>query len=416
MLAMMLSYPIHLHFLGHELYGVWLVLGTVLVFTHIGNLGVTAAITKFIAAEWARKNVSAIEQYLFNATVMLLCTGTVALLAILLFRTSIVALFQLTGAHMRVAHQLLPYIGGLTIYCLFTQVLNAALVGLGRQDITNYVQAVARVVTLVTATIMYSFGRSIESLLLGYCLSYVCIHLVSLVCIRRIAPIRFMKLRYLDWKCMKEILNFGSKVLGSQLLQMLISPFNKLMLSRHNGVGAIPAYEIAYGAVMVTGCFIETGFRALMPEISGLNTTRTLEARARITAITRKAVRIIFAFALPGYIILFIAAPTLFQVWLREGYNEHIPYAFRVMLVGGFLVLWAQPANNLLMGAGKVTHCLLGQLIQAAGNIALIVVVVRVTPSSVSRYVPFAVAVGMIMSATYLLTSKRVLFPTDKRG
>jgi O-antigen/teichoic acid export membrane protein len=307
---------------------------------------------------------------------------------------------------------LLPYIGILTIYCLFTQVLNAALVGLGRLDVTNYIQSVARILILVTAVVLYSFGRGIESLVVGYSLSYLLIHIVSIIFIRKIADIHFIKFKYLDTKCMKTLLGFGGKVVTGQLLQIFISPFNKLMLSRYVGVATIPIYEIAYGSTMLVGSFLETGFRALMPEISRLSAIMTSEARARIKAITRKALKLILTVAFPGYFILFLGATMIFKVWLRDSFNEQIPYTFRVMLVGGFLFLLGLPFNNLLMGIGKVNYCLFAKCIQTAANIIIVIAVVGVNPLSLSRYIPYAVAGSMALWACYLLVIQQCTVQT----
>ena len=35
-----IAFPLYLHFLGYEKYGVWLVLATVLSFAQLGNLGI----------------------------------------------------------------------------------------------------------------------------------------------------------------------------------------------------------------------------------------------------------------------------------------------------------------------------------------------------------------------------------------
>ena len=206
------------------------------------------------------------------------------------------------------------------------------------------------------------------------------------------------------------LLGFGGKVVTGQLLQMLISPFNKLMLSRYIGVHVIPVYEVAYGAVMLTGCFLETGFRALMPRISELNAMATSEARARISTIKRKALKLVLTAAFPGYFILFLAAPMVFKAWLRDSFNEQIPYAFQVMLVGGFFFLLAQPAQNMLMGIGKVNHCLVAKFIQTVTNIIIVIAVVAVSPLSLSIYIPYAVAGSMVLWAFYLLVTSQLIF------
>ena len=38
-IVLAIAYPVYLHFLGYEKYGVWLVLDTILTFAQLGDLG-----------------------------------------------------------------------------------------------------------------------------------------------------------------------------------------------------------------------------------------------------------------------------------------------------------------------------------------------------------------------------------------
>ncbi len=49
--VMAAGYPLYLHFLGYEKYGVWLVLAAVLTFAQLGDLGMNPAITKLVAEQ-----------------------------------------------------------------------------------------------------------------------------------------------------------------------------------------------------------------------------------------------------------------------------------------------------------------------------------------------------------------------------
>ena len=40
--VLVIAYPLYLHFLGYETYGVWLILATVLTFAQLGNLGISS--------------------------------------------------------------------------------------------------------------------------------------------------------------------------------------------------------------------------------------------------------------------------------------------------------------------------------------------------------------------------------------
>ena len=150
-------------------------------------------------------------------------------------------------------------------------------------DLANWTRSGGRIAAVTTAGSLLYSGHGIESLLIGNALSYVFIHVVSLIFIWRIAHIRFLRISNLSGQSCKRLLSFGSGVFGSSLISMLLSPFNKLMLARYAGISSIPIYEIAFNGSMQVRALIEAGLRALMPEISRIGANMTSRARDRIS-------------------------------------------------------------------------------------------------------------------------------------
>lgn len=402
-----IAYPVYLHFLGYEKYGVWLVLATVLSFAQLGNLGIDRAIMKLVAEEHGRDNMEGIQQYVANAIAILIMSGILGLILILAFRVRIVAAFNLTGDNVRMVLWLLPYIGCLSIYVFIVQVLNAALSGLGRMDLSNWTQSAGRIVAVTTACFLLYGGHGIESLLIGNTLSYVLIHIVSLILIWRIAPIRFLRITNFNVQCCKRLLRFGLGLFGGSLMGMLLSPFNKLMLSRYAGISVIPVYEIAFNGSMQVRALIEAGLRALMPEVSRIGAKMTEDAKKRIAHIYRRAMKFIFLFGTPIYGVLAIFSPLLLRVWLGDRFVETLPGAFRIMLIGTFLSLLGVPAYFVLLGIGRVRSCFFAFAIPAFVNMFLVTAMVAIWGSLSIQYVVCSVAIGSTMSTIYLVWQLR---------
>ena len=188
--VMAVAYPIYLHFLGYEQYGVWLVLTTVLTFAHLGNLGVSQAVTKLVAEEYGRGDMLAIQQYLTTAMVLLCLSGLLVLVVLVGLRGAIIPAFRLTEDNARTVSWLLPYIGGLSIYVFVTEVLQGTLSGLGRMDLANGIHSLGGVLKLAVAGPLLFAGFGIESLLVAAVASRLAMHVASLVCVRRIVPFR----------------------------------------------------------------------------------------------------------------------------------------------------------------------------------------------------------------------------------
>lgn len=366
-LVMFVSYPLYLHYLGYEKYGVWLILATVLSFAQMGNLGITQAITKLVAEKYGESDYKGVQSYTSMALIVLTISGIIAFSIIYIFRSNIVLTLRLTGEDGEIALWLLPYIGLLSLYVFYAQVLNSVLMGLGRMDLANYIQLVSRIAAVAVALLLLFWGWGVKSLLIGNALSYVVIHLSSFLFIKRIIPIKLFSFNW-DRNRAKQLFTFGGGVFGSSVLGLLVEPFNKLMLSRYAGVATIPVFEIAFRGAVQIRSLLESGLRAIMPEISRLSGVGTTQSWQRIKQITLRAIKLIVIAALPMYAIVFIAAPFLLRLWLREQYTPSLTPALRVMLIGSYLSLLGVPAFHTIMGLGKVKHYLISSIIGAGGN------------------------------------------------
>ncbi len=404
--AMMVAFPIYLHFLGYERYGVWLVLATVLSFAQLGNLGIGQAVMKLVAEEHGRGDIEGIQRYVTTALALLCLSGSLVLIVVLVFKTQIIGVFKLSDENARTALWLLPYIGILSIYVFIVQALNATLSGLGRMDLANYIQSVGRIVAVTVATILLYTGHDIESLLIGSTVSYLFIHVVSLICIWRIVRIRFLRIDNLEAQRGKRILRFGGAVFGGSVISMLFSPFNKLMLSRYAGVSTIPIYEIAFRGSMQVRGLVEAGLRALMPEISRISGNMTKYAKDRISQIYHRAIKVVFLFGIPMYGALIIFAPLLLRVWLGDKFVETLPGAFRIMLIGTFLSLLGVPAYYTLMGIGRVRYTLGAHVVQAIMNF-FIVLCILVTSTVTTHSVAWSSCIAMGGATLYLTLQER---------
>lgn len=413
LIVLAIAYPVYLHFLGYETYGVWLILATVLTFAQLGNLGISSAIMKLVAEEHGRGNTKGIQSYVTTALGILLVTGSLALILILLFQNQIISAFKLSGQNAVIASHFLPYIAFLSVCVMLVQVLNSTISGLGRMDIANYILSGGRVVTVGTSSILLWFGNGIESLLIGNTLSYIFVGGVSVFFIKRNANIHLFCVNNLNRQCFRKLLRFGGGVFGSSVANMLLSPFNKLMLSRYAGVSAIPVYEIAFKGSMQVRNLIAASLSALMPEVSRIGASMTEYSRNRITSIYRRAMKLIFLLGVPLYVGLIIAAPLLLRVWLGDRFVETLPPAFRIMLIATFFSLLFVPTYYTLLGLGWVRQCFYAYVIQAGTN-AFIVVAIVVLGSTLSViHVVCAVLAGMSITSIYLTSQKYRILRTD---
>jgi len=358
---------------------------------------------KLVAEEYGRNDLQAVQRYVATGLAILMTTGAGVLATIVLLKSSIIAAFSLTGENARVGIWLLPYMGCLSVYVFIVQALNATLSGLGRMDLANWIQLCGRFVAVAATTILLYAGYGIESLLIGSSASYATIHLLSHIAIHRIARVRLFRLKNLSVNSCRRLLRFGGGVFGSSLLGMLVSPFNKLMLSRYAGVETVPVYEIAYQAACVFRSIFDSAIRAIMPEISRLSGERTIYGMERIRSVNARAMRIIGAIALPSAGILMLAAEPLLEIWLGDRYLSTIPTAFRIMLIVMFISLVSVPAHYTIMGLGKVRYFVIAGIIGGGGDCLLVTISYLLTGCVSVNSIGMCMIVVFAVSTTYVM-------------
>ena len=372
--VLVVSYPVYLHFLGYEKYGLWLALGVVFAFARLSDLGMTHAVTKLIAEEHGRGNTQAAQQYIATAILILCIVSGIILAVILTFKAQIISAFKFTEETSKLAMWLLPYIAILSIYTLVVQVLMATLAGLGRMDLSHYIETGGRIVLVCTVIPLLYLGYGLKSLLFATAFSHLVKHLLSLFLIRRMVPFRLVKISNIRKHCFKRLLNIGMGLFGGSIVRMVGIPFNKFMLARYAGVDSLPVFDIAYRGSFQIHRILNVAFRALMPEVSRITSKISTAAINRIRTLMRRAQHLILFWAAPLYIILLLLADPLFKIWLGKSFVDTIPLTFRVVFIASFINLLLVPAYHFLIGMGKIKPVFMFSCIMWLSDIVLLLI------------------------------------------
>lgn len=389
-----ISYPICLHFIGLETYGLWLILATILTFTQLGNLGLPNALTKVVAEEFVRGNLPAVEAHLATAAALNASVALLLVAAILPFGRVVLAAFGLSSGDVAQLLALLPWALALSAWVLFVQSLSGGLAGLGRMDLANAAQLVGRLGSLVAGGILLGVGFGLPSLLIGNAFGTLATHLLTWHWMRKTAPMRTMALGSASWTSLRRLLPLGSTLLAGSVLNLLLSPFNRFIIARSFGLAAVTVFEIAYSGSMQVRALFDSGFRALIPEVSAFTTLPVAQRVTRVRELDQRSNRIVLALGVPAYLALAVLAEPLLRLWLREGFVPEETQAFRVMLAASFVGLVGVPAYYFLLALGYARCCLRAHLVQSGANVALLLTLPLLIEGIRDIAAPISVAVG----------------------
>jgi O-antigen/teichoic acid export membrane protein len=397
-LVMGVAYPLYLHYLGYEQYGLWLVLSTVLTMAQLGNLGISPALLKLAAEDYAAGDIDGIYKYISCALLSLLVSGSILVWGVWLLRQPIISLFGMSGDHAGIAYVLLPYVGVLSVYLLMADALNSVLAGLGRYDLVSYSQVSGQIVTVVTALVLFKLRCGIWSLLIANACGALFLNIVSLALIRGITESgSWLRLSW-DRRRLRRILNFGSWVFGASMVSAIMNPINKLLITRFTGIGAVPVYDISYAAAMKFRSLFESGFRSLTPEFSSLNALCPRDAHDSLSSADRKGLRAVLYWGTPAYAAVFLCCGWGLPWWLGARFTPELPGVFRIMLMGTYLSLWGVQPWYSLLGFGRSRQIFLSNVVQALSNVGLVLL----WPAPTLITVTVGTGAGMLTSTLYL--------------
>jgi O-antigen/teichoic acid export membrane protein len=398
-----ISYPVYLHYLGYEQYGVWLAVAIVLSFAQFGNLGLAPAVATKVAEDFARRDFPTIQVTVSTALLTLTAVGLLAVAGVLLFGGYIVGAMRLSPALAGQAHALLPFVALLSLYVVQIETVNAVLVGLGRLDLSVATQVVSRALSLAVSASLLAGGVGVMSLPIANLAAYVFLHLASLALARRITGHGILALRGFDFARLRELATFGSGVLACSIVNLLLGPLNKFALTRYAGAGSVPVYELAWSLSMQLRGVLESGFRSLMPEVSRLATLGSSESSMRIANVNRRAIKLIFAVGLPAFALVFAVATPVLRLWLGARFRPEIVPALRVLLAGCFLSLLGVPGYYTLLGLGRIKLVIASQVVQAGTNGGIILVMGLLSGMASTGLTSAAAAAGMAAGGMYCL-------------
>jgi O-antigen/teichoic acid export membrane protein len=404
------GYAIYLNYLGYQRFGLWLVLGLVMSETQIFKAGLSPAQVKLVAETYAKGDLAGVRDYIGSSQLVLLLFTLPLPAAVFALRHTLVAFFRFDGADAAVFLQLIGPMMLFLIYILIVDAMVSSLGGVGRMDLTNYLVALTQGVGLIVGTVLLHAGYGVTGLLIAQILGYVVLHVGSFLILRRICHFRFRD--QLRWRseCVRNLVRTGSWLFGSTLVNLLLDPLNRVLLTRYAGLASVPQYDIALNAGMKLRSFAEVATRSISPEVARIAAIGGEEAATRIARIERRALLIVLGGCLVTFVLIGIFAGPFLHLLLRARYSDALLGPVRAMLLAAFFSAGALPAFYVLTGLGQTRQILTSLFCQSGVSVAVLALVFATSHHLTTLIVVLAYAAGTFTSAVYLnLVSRTVL-------
>jgi O-antigen/teichoic acid export membrane protein len=359
--------PFVLRHLGQAEYGLWIVVGSLVGYGYILNLGINAALIKFVAQYQSREDVEAARGVVATGLVLyallgLACFGLSAALAPFL-----PALLHLPAEFQSTASVVMLLMGaevGLAIPC---GTGTAVLQGLHRYDLVNVVTTSATILTVVAMGLVLLLGGGLVGMVAVTLPITLASQLVSTVMIHRVAP----QLRF-GWRgarldLVRPIVVFSGPLFVMQIAELLQRKTDEIVIGAFLFISAVTPYSLARRLADLTRRMTDQFVRVLLPLASELHAG---DEPVRLQELYTGGTRLTLVLLLPMTCSLLVLGGAILTLWVGPSYAENEPL-LRILTIAALASTSQAPASSILKGMARHRPLAVSSLCAGIANLGL---------------------------------------------
>lgn len=395
--------PFILHELGATLYGLWVLVSSVVAYASLLNSGITGAITKYLAEYRAREETERARSLIATAFGLCSVIGLIVVAFSALISSLFPHFFNVPAEKRTLAVYLFLVSGlraGLSIPCATT---SAVLRGLQRFDLVNFIGIVSTLLSaLATVTVLF-LGGSVISLVWAELLVMLVIQAPSIWCIHRAAPELRFGWRSANGHLVRTILSFSSSMFVLHLGGRLETKTDEIVVAAFLPIQAVTPYDISRKLSTVAQVLTDQFMKVLLPLASELHAQDKL---ARLRSLYIVSTRLTLAIFVPFGLILVILAQPILNVWVGTDYGG-FGHLVLILTLASLIDTSQWPAGSILQGMGRHRLPALLSICSGLANLGLSIVLVQtfgITGVALGTLIPTSiVCLGFLLPYTMRL-------------
>ena len=317
MAAWLLVTPLVLKALGATRFGLWTLVSTVAGFSLALDLGLSAAVTRFLASHRATGDDEGMRGALSLGVLGSVTLGLVWLLVVMLAPGPLLDLVRVEPALRPEAIAMLWVMGAAFLLNLVALSLSSALAGFQRFDLVSRNLIASTLVQLSGMLLAVTRGgglRELAAAAVAGAATSLALSWLSLRSVwKSVGPSRFETLG----RALREFGDFGAALQIITLGSLVLYQLPKFYFARLASLAAVGQYELGFRVAFSAWSLPSLLLPPLLPAASQLESTGERERLVRLYA---RASRYLLALALPLAAALVALAGPLYSVWLGPGH------------------------------------------------------------------------------------------------
>ena len=298
----LISIPLLVRFLGLERYGVWVVLNSVIAIAGLMELGLSTALTNYLAADYARQDWVNANRNVATSLVLVTCLGVLTSVGLWLVHPLVGGMLFVEDSHRIEAVLALGVISWLVLLRLWQQWAMAAEAAFLRYDIQAALETAGAIILQIGIMVLALVGGSLWVLAAWSLAVTGCIVILHCLVLRRLLYGHLIRPRF-SGQTANLLVRFGGAQWLASLGSSLFGYADRIIVNLFLGSGAAGLYSAATSIAIQINTLSAIPLRVLPPAISA---AKALSQYPRIRRIFIRATK------LNGLLVLLTAVPILF--------------------------------------------------------------------------------------------------------
>lgn len=381
--------PFILAQLQDEIYGLWVLVGSLVAYGTLLEFGIAGAVTKYVAEYRTRKDGKMMSHLVTTAFALYCVLGLIVIVLSIGLAFVFPALFNVSEDNMTLAFWLVCLSGlgvGISIPCTTT---SAILRGLQRFDIMNLIGVVSTLLNIGLIVLVLWLGGDVIGLVLVSLLVTLVMQIPSIWFIRRIAPELGFGWHYLDRQLLRTVVGFSTSVFLINLGGHLEAKTDEIVIGISLPVTAVTPYTLARRLSTLPQMLTDQFLALLLPLASELDAENDKRGLQRLYL---TSTRLTLAVFLPIGVGLIMLAGSVLTIWVGAEYAQY-SYLVVVLVLAGLIDTSQWPAGLILQGIGR--HRFLAPIGLVTGLVNLVLSLMLVAPLGL-----MGIAVGTLIPTT----------------
>lgn len=353
----LLATPILINYFGKEGYGVWVLVGSIVGYFALLDLGVSNSVSRFVAKYDAREDKEGLARVITNSIFLSVLSAFSTICITLIIFPYVADFFNLSGRYYKTGSLIILITGAGVAISLPLRIGQGIFQGIHRFDIVYSLRSLGLILKLLLIIgFFYFLGKGNLILLAAISISTSLLPSAMMLFLsRKYLPGISIKRAYISWFSIREIWSLSFSALVISLSAIVFNQTQILAIGKIRNVEVVTLYAVPVMIMTYGSMLISYIIAAFVPLASAMD---TLGKEEKLRDLNIQGVKISFVISLALLVMAAVFGKPFLMIWLQsKTLNEAdfiIMHNLLLIMTIAFCVGAPQSVTNkMFLGSGK---------------------------------------------------------------